>query len=91
MSVKYKKVPYRTNDSVKVIKYSGEYKGYNVSIMWGSDHNGWLFYVDNGSHSFNSMRKGQLYKTKEEAIECAEKYIDSQSRRLISNMGKRGK
>lgn len=72
----YRKVPYRNKDSVQIIKYKGEYKGYSVSIIYSDDHMGWLFYIEKGNFNYNSMRSGVLFSSKEETIENVEKYID---------------
>ena len=73
----YKKVPYRNKDSVKVIKFQGVYKKYNVSIIFSDDHMGWLFYIEKGKFNYNSMRSGELFTSKEETILKAESYIDN--------------
>ena len=72
----YKKVNYRNKDSVKVTKFAGVYKNHNVSIIFSDDHMGWLFYIEKGKFSFNSMRSGVLFSSKEETIKNAEEYID---------------
>lgn len=77
----YREVRYNNKDSVKVVCYRGTYMGYKVSILYGSDHHGWLFYIEKGSFYFNSMRKGVIFSTKDEAIMEAEKMIDERSRK----------
>ena len=79
MKGKYKKVNYNNQDSVKVDCYRGEYKKFKVSIIYSSDHRGWLFYIEHNRFNYNSMRGGILFESMQEAIEGAEKMIDDKT------------